>query len=114
MALSINDGKATPVAHVFTQDAQQNGADPAEYVNRSNVNGPSFWERIKVWATIAIRGKGKKSRQGETDAAHPGHRRQRQSRRSRCPRCCPDAAPGPAGFQRVRDLGHAGPDGEPG
>lgn len=59
MALSINDGKATPVAHVFTQDAQQNGADPAEYVNRSNVNGPSFWERIKVWATIAIRGKGK-------------------------------------------------------
>lgn len=52
MPLSINDGKATPVAHAFTQDAQQNGTDPAEYVNRSNANGPSFWERLKVWATL--------------------------------------------------------------
>lgn len=55
MALIINDGKATPVAHSFTQDAQQNGADPAEYVNRANANGPSFWERLKIWATIASR-----------------------------------------------------------
>lgn len=55
MSLSINDGKGTPVAHVFTQDAQQNGADPAEYVNRANANGPSFWERIKVWATLGTR-----------------------------------------------------------
>lgn len=55
MALSINDGKAAPVAHVFTQDAQQNGADPAEYVNRANVNGPSYWERIKHWVTLASR-----------------------------------------------------------
>lgn len=46
MPLSINDGKSTPVAHVFTQDAQQNGLDPAEFVNRANVNGPSFWERL--------------------------------------------------------------------
>lgn len=53
MSLSINDGKGTPVAHVFTQDAQQNGTDPAEYVNRANANGPSFWERLKAWITIA-------------------------------------------------------------
>ncbi len=52
MALSINDGKATPVAHVFTQDAQQNGQDPAEFVNRSNANGPNFWERLRAWATL--------------------------------------------------------------
>lgn len=55
MSLSINDGKGTPVAHVFTQDAQQNGADPAEYVNRANANGPSFWERIKMWTTLGTR-----------------------------------------------------------
>jgi len=55
MALIINDGKGSPQAHSFGQDAQQNGADPAEYVNRSNANGPSFWERLKVWATLALR-----------------------------------------------------------
>lgn len=55
MPLVINDGKGTPVAHSFTQDAQQNGTDPAEYVNRSNANGPSFWERLKAWVTIAAR-----------------------------------------------------------
>lgn len=52
MSLSINDGKATPVAHVFTQDAQQNGTDPAEFVNRSNANGPTFWERFRAWMTL--------------------------------------------------------------
>lgn len=52
MSISINDGKVTPVAHVFTQDAQQNGADPAEFVNRSNVNGPNFWERLRGWITL--------------------------------------------------------------
>lgn len=52
MALVINDGKGTPVAHSFTQDAQQNGADPAEFVNRGNANGPSFWERFKMWITL--------------------------------------------------------------
>lgn len=55
MPLVINDGKGTPVAHSFTQDAQQNGSDPAEFVNRSNVNGPSFWERLRGWATIATK-----------------------------------------------------------
>lgn len=55
MALVINDGKGTPVAHSFTQDAQQNGADPAEFVNRGNANGPMFWERIRAWVTIGNR-----------------------------------------------------------
>lgn len=55
MSLSINDGKATPVAHVFTQDAQQNGMDPAVLVNRSNANGPSFWERILSWINLATK-----------------------------------------------------------
>lgn len=55
MSLSINDGKATPVAHVFTQDAQQNGPDPAEFVNRSNANGPNFWERLRSWVTLALK-----------------------------------------------------------
>lgn len=58
MSLSINDGKGTPVAHVFTQDAQQNGQDPAEFVNRSNINGPSFWERINGWVTLGRKSKG--------------------------------------------------------
>lgn len=53
MSISINDGKSTPVAHVFTQDAQQNGQDPAEFVNRANANGPSFWERLRAWLTLA-------------------------------------------------------------
>lgn len=58
MSLSINDGKTTPVAHVFTQDAQQNGSDPAEFVNRSNPNGPNFQERINGWVTLGRKGKG--------------------------------------------------------
>lgn len=57
MTFAINDGKSTPVAHSFTQDAQQNGADPAEFVNRSNVNGPSFWERFKSWVTLGTSNK---------------------------------------------------------
>lgn len=56
MPLSINDGKGTPVAHVFTQDAQQNGADPSEFVNRSNPNGPNFWERLTGLVTAVARG----------------------------------------------------------
>lgn len=52
MALTINDGKGTPVAHVFTQDSTQNGTDPTEHVNRANANGPSFWERIRSLVTI--------------------------------------------------------------
>lgn len=55
MPLSINDGKGTPQAHVFTQDAQQNGTDPAEFVNRSNANGPNYWERLRTWATLALK-----------------------------------------------------------
>lgn len=53
MSLSINDGKATPVAHVFTQDAQQNGADPALHVNRANANGPAYWETIASTVTLS-------------------------------------------------------------
>lgn len=52
MSISINDGKGTPQAHVFGQDAQQNGPDPAEFVNRANANGPSFWERITSVVTL--------------------------------------------------------------
>jgi hypothetical protein len=55
MSISINDGKGTPVAHVFSQDAQQNGQDPAEFVNRSNANGPSFWERLRGWMTLGTK-----------------------------------------------------------
>ncbi len=55
MSISILDGKGTPVAHVFTQDSTQNGTVPAEYVNRSNANGPSFWERLKSLVTLATR-----------------------------------------------------------
>lgn len=55
MSLSINDGKGSPAAHVFTQDSTQNGTDPAEFVNRGNTNGPSFWERIKAWVTVATK-----------------------------------------------------------
>lgn len=52
MSISINDGKGVPVAHVFSQDAVQNGAVPAEFVNRANANGPSFWERMRGWVTL--------------------------------------------------------------
>lgn len=55
MTLSINDGKGTPVAHVFSQDATQNGMDPAIFVNRSNANGPSFWERLLSWVTLSTK-----------------------------------------------------------
>lgn len=55
MSLSINDGKGTPAAHVFTQDSLQNGADPTEHVNRSNTNGPSFWERIRNVVGLAAK-----------------------------------------------------------
>lgn len=55
MSISINDGKGTPVAHVFSQDAQQNGQDPAEFVNRSNANGPSYWERLRGWMTLGAK-----------------------------------------------------------
>lgn len=52
MSLTINDGKATPVAHVFTQDSVQNGSTPTEHVNRSNTDGPSFWERVRSLVTL--------------------------------------------------------------
>lgn len=55
MTISINDGKATPVAHVFSQDRTQNGEIPAELVNRSNANGPSFWERAWSWVTLSAK-----------------------------------------------------------
>lgn len=50
---TVNDGKASPAAHVFSQDAQQNGSDPAEFVNRANTNGPTFWERVVSWVTLS-------------------------------------------------------------
>lgn len=53
MALTINDGKATPVAHVFGVDQIQNGGDASVFVNRSNANGPNFWERLLILASLA-------------------------------------------------------------
>lgn len=53
MTLSINDGKASPVAHVFSADQIQNGGDPTVFVNRANTNGPNFWERLLVLAKLA-------------------------------------------------------------
>lgn len=53
MALSINDGKTTPVAHVFGVDQIQNGGDPSVFVNRTNTNGPNFWERLKILSGLA-------------------------------------------------------------
>lgn len=52
MTITIKDGKGTPADHVFTQDAAQQGETPALYVNRSNVNGPNFWE--KLFARVRI------------------------------------------------------------
>lgn len=53
MALSINDGKSTPVAHVYGVDQIQNGGDPSVFVNRANANGPNFWERLKILCGLA-------------------------------------------------------------
>jgi hypothetical protein len=53
MALSINDGKTTPVAHIFGQDQTQNGSDPSVFVNRANANGPAFWERLTFAGILA-------------------------------------------------------------
>lgn len=53
MSLSLNDGKATPVAHVFSADQIQNGGDPTVFVNRANVNGPNYWEKLLILAKLA-------------------------------------------------------------
>lgn len=53
MSISINDGQATPVAHVFEQTAAMNRDEPAEFMNRANTNGPSFWERFRQRVTLA-------------------------------------------------------------
>lgn len=52
MSLSLNDGKATPAAHVFTQDAFQDGNSPAILRNRANVNGPKYYEVIETNAQL--------------------------------------------------------------
>jgi hypothetical protein len=48
MPIAIADGKGTPVTHTFTQDSEQQGDNPAVFVNRANVNGPSFWEKLLI------------------------------------------------------------------
>lgn len=53
MSLSINDGKVAPAAHVFGADQIQNGGDPTVFVNRANVNGPNFWEKLLILCKLA-------------------------------------------------------------
>lgn len=55
MSISINDGKATPLAHVFGQDREQQGATPALFVNRANTNGPMSWETIESHTRLAAK-----------------------------------------------------------
>lgn len=55
MSISINDGKATPVAHVFSQDREQQGATPALFVNRANTDGPMSWETIESHTRLATK-----------------------------------------------------------
>lgn len=47
MTISVNDGKATPQAHVFSQDREQNGQQPALFVNRTGTAGPMGWETME-------------------------------------------------------------------
>lgn len=55
MTISINDGKSTPVAHVFSQDREQQGATPALFVNRAGTDGPMSWETIESHAKLAAK-----------------------------------------------------------
>lgn len=55
MSISINDGKATPVAHVFSQDREQQGATPALFVNRASTDGPIGWETIESHTRLATK-----------------------------------------------------------
>lgn len=55
MTITINDGKGSPQAHVFTQEAQQDRASPAEFVNRANANGPDFAERLTAGVTTSTK-----------------------------------------------------------
>lgn len=71
MTLSINDGKATPVAHVFGADQIQNGGDPTVFVNRANTNGPNFWERLLILAKLAPANRPKQYHTVKTDITLP-------------------------------------------
>lgn len=53
MSISVNDGKATPVAHVFGQDREQNGNTPGLFVNRATTDGPMSWETIESQSKVA-------------------------------------------------------------
>lgn len=71
MSLSINDGKGTPVAHVFGADQIQNGSDPTVFVNRANTNGPNFWERLLILAKLAPANRPKQYHTAKTDMTLP-------------------------------------------
>jgi len=53
MTISVNDGKTTPQAHVFSQDREQNGSQSALFVNRVGTAGPMGWETIEESVTLA-------------------------------------------------------------
>lgn len=53
MTITVNDGKATPVAHVFSLDRDQQGNSPALFVNRATTDGPISWETIESLARVA-------------------------------------------------------------
>lgn len=55
MSISINDGKAAPVAHVFSQDREQQGSSPALFVNRANTDGPMSWETVESLTKLATK-----------------------------------------------------------
>lgn len=55
MSISIFDGKGTPVAHVFSQDREQQGNTPALFVNRAGTDGPMSWETIESHARLATK-----------------------------------------------------------
>lgn len=71
MTLSINDGKGSPVAHVFSADQIQNGGDPTVFVNRANANGPNFWERLLILAKLAPANRPKQYHTVKSDLTMP-------------------------------------------
>lgn len=44
--ISINDGKATPIAHVFAVETSQNGTSPATWYNRIATTIANGWESL--------------------------------------------------------------------
>lgn len=55
MSISVNDGKTTPLAHVFSQDREQQGTTPALFVNRASTDGPMSWETVESHTKLAAK-----------------------------------------------------------